>query len=277
MKKAFSLIELSIVLLIIGILIAGVTQSSRLIQQFRIQTARNLTAGSPVHSIKNLSLWYESTMESSFAEAEAEDGQLVTNWYDINSQSSYKTNAAGSGNSRPTYRENVFNSLPALRFDGAGDHMNIADGSFLVGTNYTIFIVCQRRTGNASYVLGGNSASFSVGYYHASGAISFFSGGSGILYDLPTYTVPEPTIVTASFETGALRMWVNGGVNPDEDFITDVDPLTAWVSPAIGHVNGNYYFNGDVAEIIIFSRLLKTDERQAVESYLGKKYNIKIS
>ena len=64
-KKAFSPIELSIVILIIGILIAGVTQSSRLIRQAKLKTAQTLTSGA--------------------------DG--VTTWYDINPQSSSKNNA----------------------------------------------------------------------------------------------------------------------------------------------------------------------------------------
>ena len=40
--KAFSLIELSIVILIIGILVTGIVQSSRLVNQMKLQTARNL-------------------------------------------------------------------------------------------------------------------------------------------------------------------------------------------------------------------------------------------
>ncbi len=36
LKKAFSLIELSIVILIIGILVAGVTQSSRLVLAMKL-------------------------------------------------------------------------------------------------------------------------------------------------------------------------------------------------------------------------------------------------
>ncbi|MFM7621060.1 MAG: prepilin-type N-terminal cleavage/methylation domain-containing protein, partial [Alphaproteobacteria bacterium] len=48
LNKAFSLIELSIVILIIGILVAGVTQSSRLVNQFRLTSARNITLSSPL-------------------------------------------------------------------------------------------------------------------------------------------------------------------------------------------------------------------------------------
>lgn len=48
MKKnsAFSLIELSIVILIVGIIIAGVTQSSSLIRKMRLSSARQLTSTS---------------------------------------------------------------------------------------------------------------------------------------------------------------------------------------------------------------------------------------
>lgn len=64
-KNAFSLIELSIVILIIGILVAGVTQSSRLIRQMKISSARSITNSSPVSSISNLAGWWETTLDSS--------------------------------------------------------------------------------------------------------------------------------------------------------------------------------------------------------------------
>jgi len=47
-KTAFSLIELSIVILIIGILVAGVTQSSRLVRAIKLQTARSITNSSSI-------------------------------------------------------------------------------------------------------------------------------------------------------------------------------------------------------------------------------------
>ena len=63
--KAFSLIELSIVILIIGILVAGVTSSSRLITRMKVVTAQNLTRNSPVSSIKDLAMWYETSLDES--------------------------------------------------------------------------------------------------------------------------------------------------------------------------------------------------------------------
>lgn len=62
-NKGFSLVELSIVILIIGVLIAGVSQGIDLLQDSRLAAARMLTQSSRVNSIKNLVTWLETTSE----------------------------------------------------------------------------------------------------------------------------------------------------------------------------------------------------------------------
>jgi len=119
MKKAFSLIELSIVILIIGILIAGVTQGSRLITQMRLNTARTLTNSSPVASIKDLVFWFEPTLEESFLSSQAEDQLQISQWNDINPQSIKKYFALKTASAHVTYEDNAINSLPGVRFNGA--------------------------------------------------------------------------------------------------------------------------------------------------------------
>ena len=63
-KKAFSLVELSMVILIVGILIAGVSQGIDLYQDSRLATARSLTKNSRVGRIPDLVSWYETTNEN---------------------------------------------------------------------------------------------------------------------------------------------------------------------------------------------------------------------
>jgi len=53
-KKAFSLIELSIVILIIGLLVAGVVKGQQLYQKTQLATAKKATEESPVNVIPNL-------------------------------------------------------------------------------------------------------------------------------------------------------------------------------------------------------------------------------
>ncbi len=60
-RKAFSLIELSLVILIIGILIAGVTNGSRMIVAYKNSVAANHTNNSVASGVKGLAFWYETT------------------------------------------------------------------------------------------------------------------------------------------------------------------------------------------------------------------------
>ena len=48
LKLGFSLIELSVVILIIGILVLGVTQGSRILTEVKLKSAIALTTSSPV-------------------------------------------------------------------------------------------------------------------------------------------------------------------------------------------------------------------------------------
>jgi len=156
-NQAFSLIELSIVILIIGILVAGVTSSSRLIKRMKIITAQNLTKNSPISSIKDLSMWYETSLDESFDNAEESDATPITNWYDMNPQSSYKINGIQTNlANKPKFSENIFNGLPGIFFDGVDDHV-IVNSAGLSGKGLSIFMVAQRKgLGTFQGLLAGN-------------------------------------------------------------------------------------------------------------------------
>jgi prepilin-type N-terminal cleavage/methylation domain-containing protein len=62
-KKAFSLLELSITILIIGILLIGVIGAKHLIKKSRISTAQNLTSSAPISGILDNALWLESSID----------------------------------------------------------------------------------------------------------------------------------------------------------------------------------------------------------------------
>ena len=67
------MIELSVFILIIGILIAGILASQRIVAKFRITTAQTLTISSPVHGIPDSTIWLESSLEKSFKDSESSD------------------------------------------------------------------------------------------------------------------------------------------------------------------------------------------------------------
>ncbi|MBP7709492.1 MAG: LamG domain-containing protein [Rickettsiales bacterium] len=144
--SAFSLIEISIVILIIGILVAGVTQSSRLLSAAKLSSARSMTQSAPVSSIKNLALWVETTSESSFQSADLDDAAQITTWKDINPQTVSKVIFTSGG--APKYKTNMINGLPAVCFNNANcgsgttDHFTTTGFSNLTA-GITVFVVIR--------------------------------------------------------------------------------------------------------------------------------------
>src|SRR3989338_1258433 len=286
MKKhsAFSLIELSIVILIIGILVAGITQSSRLVKAMKLKTAQNLTKSSAVNSIKNLTIWYETTVDESFADSEEENNTDISTWNDINPQSSSKSNATQSS-TKPQYIEGAMNGLPVVRFNGTDDFLNF-DGTLLVNTNYTIFVVEQRRTGTGinKHFLGGSGVATNTNLhlgYRNDTTVTQDHYSNAINYTIPAYSSPIPRIHTFWFSNASgngKKYWLNGGTTADAFDTSQTAYVASYAGSAIGrYASTSDSFNGDVAEIIIFNRALNTEERQAVESYLSQKFNVKIS
>jgi prepilin-type N-terminal cleavage/methylation domain-containing protein len=287
-RLGFSLIELSVVILVIGILVIGITQGSRIISEAKLKSARSLTNSSPVNSISNLALWFETTSEKSF-DSGVGNNSTVANWYDLNPQSAAKNNATqGTGNNQPIYIAKGINGLPMVDF--SGNHFLSFDGSGILNQNYTVFIITQRTSGVArNIVIGGmdtvNFQNLHFMYHPETSFVAAHYGDTGgnISYTIPAYSRPIPTIHTIVFRTDFGKLYYeNGGTNPDNTANTSIaqTPVSSWNGSAIGRYTGGgglKYFYGDLAEIIIFSKALNNTERQSVESYLSQKWGIKLS
>ena len=286
-SKAFSLIELSIVILIIGILVAGVTSSSRLIKRMKVITAQNLTRNSPISSIKDLSIWLESSLDESFDNAEESDGANITNWYDINPQSSYKftLNQPTLAN-KPVFAEAGINGIPSVKFDGNSSDFMFLQNYNLSSNKLTFFIVTNRIVGNTgTAIINSIDPTYvndwadpgSIQLWEVSGQFKAWKGGGS--FPLSFFTHPGngvPYISTTTFDGANNIVYLNGTASPAVAYtgyhlLKDLYIACRYLgSPGI-------FYSGFISEIIIFSRVLNTEERKSVEAYLSKKYNIKVS
>jgi prepilin-type N-terminal cleavage/methylation domain-containing protein len=301
-RNAFSLIELSIVILIIGILVAGVTQGSKLVRKMSISTAQSLTKSSPVNSIKDIVGWWETTLNDSFGGEQPEEDQNggaggVTTWHDLNPQSSTKNNAtSASTTNNPGYTQDsktTINGLPTLEFDGTNQYLRF-DGTSLANSNYSIFIVEQRNTGtgNQRYIIGSTNSSSAanqllhVGYRDDTN-FSWRQYSNDYNISVAGFSSPISRIHAMVFDSAATSPkihFINGsqqtliGIsNPAT--LDDSQGLTSYTNAAFGFYSPapNTYYKGNVGEIIIFNRALKTEERRSIEEYLAKKWKIEIS
>jgi len=190
-----------------------------------------------------------------------------------------KNNATqGYSSNQPKFIENVFGGIPTVRFDGSNDYVSY-DGTFLANINYTIFVVGQRRSSGTNYFMSGvgiTNANLILGY-RSSTVITQGHYDNDMSFTTTDYSFPTPTIHTFWFSKAAgKKYWLQGGNNADQTSPSQTTALTSSTGARVGTGTSRYY-NGDIAEIIIFARDLKNEERQAIEGYLSKKYNIAIT
>jgi len=303
--RAFSLIEISIVVLIIGLLIAGVTQSSRLINQAKINSAKALTQSSPVSSIDDLHLWIESTNPlESFGNENIEDGDTIdlsgstNDWRDLNPQTSIRSHLTIG--SAPTYKTDAINGLPAVLFDGSDDYLTSSNYTNISSGETTIFAVYRTPSTLAAGSIFSMSssdgdvvntqfavtASTTTGYQLCVETDSICDSGTtddvstNTVYVISAvYTQDSDDPAEADTVTG-LTFFQNGALQTDTHTATTGDVMSTNSSNSfeLGRDNGTdeNYFSGHLGELIIYSRDLKQEERQAVEEYLGKKWRVKM-
>jgi len=139
-KKAFSLIEIAVVLAIIGILLASVVIGKNLVDKAKIANAQALTVNSPVHALdKNLVFWHET----SFGSEDPKNSYKDNMWLDYQQDTTKKSNTSSSPSSPPTFLtedSKLINNLPALRFTATNSLLQPAL-SRLKDSFFTIFVV----------------------------------------------------------------------------------------------------------------------------------------
>lgn len=299
-KRAFSLVEISIVILIIGLLIAGISKATDMFYDAELKSGRSLTKGAKVGRMANLALWLETTSAESFLDNERFKDTTVTLWRDINPQSTSKFIFKSGG--APKYIEEGQNNMPAIgKFTTATElflpYSSEASGAtvlpypstqiFSSGAYATIFVVlkpaatvtnlisfCEHTASATPHVcsvgkeitLGLNGeGKLTFGFMNATATTSTLTSGNA-------YASRNLIIVSAIKDTANQRLFVNGG---DKAVLA-----TANTYASTNAFSGTFRVGGTISpgieiyEIIVFSSNLSDADRYSVESYLGKKYNI---
>ena len=129
MQKGFSFIELALVLLIAGVIVAGIIIGDNLIEKSRLKIAQNLTKSSEAAAVEDMVFWLDITDEKTLrkldqvAYGDIDDDDIIVEFKDKNQQLSRKINLNSKDNqTSPIYDDDAINGLPALYFDGIDVH-----------------------------------------------------------------------------------------------------------------------------------------------------------
>jgi prepilin-type N-terminal cleavage/methylation domain-containing protein len=294
-QKAFSLIELSMVVLIIGILIAGVTQGSRLVAQSRLKVAQNLTSNSGISSISGLVLWMETSLDNNLTSTTnnttLEESDAINSWTSIAPTLNKIVVTQSTALKYPIYTLKGINNLPSLKISG-GQNLTASSAvgqllPLMTGAKSFTFVTVHKSTQiTSSQVVFEQNNNSLVNCQRASfihvGAAFGFNGESNDFHTAIAYVANTPII-------GVITLSNSGVVKVYGSSFTPVS--TTINTSCIQNVGGSYFvigakssttpfsefLNGYLSEIMIFDRELKRSEIIDIQKYLSKKYQINIS
>lgn len=215
----------------------------------------NLTNSVLPSTISGLILWLRADSLG------LSNGAAVEEWYD---ESPAGSNATQTGTACPLYIANAVNSLPVVRFDGVNDNMPL-DSTVTTMRHY--FIVAKwsgannltsilGRTTTPVMIYGGTTATGLI--IHQGNSYSQVVNGTAYNNGVLLGSTAELYRDFNQFQIFNVTTTLNGML---------VDDIG-------GILSNNYYFSGDVAEIIIYSSILTEANRLLVQNYLSRKYNI---
>jgi hypothetical protein len=195
----------------------------------------------------------------------------------------YLYDYSGNGNdawqntygSKPTLVANAVNGKPVLHFNGTASQF-LSLPNLLNGATAGEALVVLRATAST----GNNSAlwNFGTGYWDyyavANGTLQSSFGTNtqnGYEEGAPPLDITQFHVYDVSSEAGLWQSWMDTTLV----YSTNSNTVAFNSAPTIGlnaNAYGNYYFSGDIAEIVIFNRALEVEERASWQQYFAIKY-----
>lgn len=185
----------------------------------------------------------------------ASDNDLIDSWTD--SSGNGRTATSDGGGARPTYKTNIVNGLPVLRFAGA-DWFDIGSTNL---DQCSYFIVWSRaNAANNDAVLlhdGGNYA------YLQYGSLWYFAASTNVTLAMAAGTFMLKECV---YNNSRVKGYTNGSSSFD---------VANSANAVFRYIGGSgFNLNGDVAELIIYDSAVSDTLRAAIEAYLNAKYGL---
>ena len=278
-QKAFSLIEISIVILVIGILIVGISQAIEMFSEASLTSARNLSKSSRISRIDDLSLWLDATSDKAF-DKEKDDGSTISMWKDTNPRSTAQI-IGNPVSSMPTYTLSAINGLPTASFKKTSSNcMTISNQSIVNNSeDFTLYLIYSPKTLDDGIIIEKNNATatnFPFSLELNSGFYKFSVKNSSTTLSVlgaKKANINNPNLIRLSRIKGSqIEIVINGVSSTQSDTLTSSTLNTTEL--AIGCRNGTSptsFISGDIGEIAFFDRNLSVKEKADIDEYFYKK------
>lgn len=219
--------------------------------------SNNATPNTSPSDVSGLIGWWRA---ATIAQA---DASAVATWAD--SASTPHNLAQPTVGARPTYRTNVINGLPTVRFNGT---QLMATAAFAIPQPATTFLVGKIAAvpGINTYFVDGLVANKQA-LVATPSAYAIFAGTSVISAGAVTTAF---RMLAAIENAPSCKIWVDGGVGVGGNAGTN-----AYDGVTVGSGGGGVgLLTGDIAEVIVYNRALTLSEINTIGAYLAATYGL---
>lgn len=212
------------------------------------------------------------------------NGSTVSNWTNIlMSRNASQTSAAN----QPGYSSTSANGLPAVTFNGTNQFLNLDLDNAQYGFGFSYFIVTKSNSGNvktgARYFDFGrtNNANNNISFGQIApniASLSIYHDNKPSTFAVNNSLQPSKYQILGGVHTGteAIKFFQNGVLQGAQGRL--FNPFHERLErkylgrDVAGTSSG--FLNGEIAEILIYTKVLSDDEREHVETYLKARYNL---
>lgn len=214
------------------------------------------------------------------------DNDPVASWADVSGNANDFSQSSASR--QPKYFSSIINGKPVVRFDGT-DTISVGAIAELNQQEFTWFLAAKSNdpsVGTAQGLLriGYQSKTDFMGTQYrrlsvTKTGVNSWGTGAGISnknyepYSNAQHQLPFVLGANISYNSGSINSHFNGDAVGTGS--SSGNTVANHMSVTLGYRNA--FFNGDIAEVIIFNEMLNSAQYRIINNYLAAKYNITLT
>lgn len=202
----------------------------------------------------------------------------VLQWYDLSGNGN---NAVADADSRPTFLNSGMKGMPTINFNGTSQFLSLAS-DFAILNGCTIVVVTQPTTvSSGARMIDIGSAGLAINLiFRVSNSGSYaefwsYNGPSSSSAQSPSALSSGEIQVLDAIQSGTTAtFFLNGQPGTANSSMPAIPNLTRYTN-SIGRAGtGGNFYEGSIAEILVYSSALTASQRNAVETYFLQKYRV---
>lgn len=234
--------------------------------------------------LPNLQIWYNADVANAtnFGTSVPTNGGTVTKWVD-RSGTGHDANQSGNLTFKPKWYSGVQAGLGAIRFNGTTESLNInpLTGWGLALSGFTMFVVARSLSLTGTPVMTSSDTNGFQFFYdgtHWGTEAANGNATSTVIGDTTRFHIYAQVFDGAATGNENRLKFRYDGVQQTLQFNTNVGTTTSanatYIYLGTDDTGAANYWNGELAEMIMFTRALNPTEIDMVEEYLKNHWKL---